>query len=90
MTVKCLDSIDKDVLVDLYKYYNHSVTDLANLFQVSRRTVYRVLAENGITFEPKKAVSKLTTTQPQQSTVAKWGQKLISFVTLGRFSASAT
>lgn len=59
MTVKCVDRFEKDVIVDLYKIYNVSVTQLAGDFQVSRRTIYRVLAEQGITFEkPEPAESE--------------------------------
>lgn len=56
MTVKCVDAFEKDVIVDLYRFYGHSVTKLATDFQVSRKTIYRILAEQGITFnkpEPK-------------------------------------
>lgn len=64
MTVRCVDKVEKDMIVDLYRIYNVSVTQLAGDFQVSRRTVYRVLAEQGITFsqpepEPLTFLQKL-------------------------------
>ena len=36
-------------LVDLYEAGEHSITDLAELFSVSRPSVYRVLARHGVT-----------------------------------------
>jgi len=36
-------------LVDLHKAGEHSITDLAELFGVSRPSVYRVLARHGVT-----------------------------------------
>jgi transposase-like protein len=58
MTVKCLDNVKKDVIVDLYRVYGRTITSLAKDFNVSRRTVYRVLAEQGITFTPPEPCPK--------------------------------
>lgn len=48
MTVKILDQIQKDTLVDMYRHYNVKPSFLAREFNISRRTVYRVLNEQGI------------------------------------------
>lgn len=48
MTVKILDQIQKDTLVDMYRHYNVKPSHLAREFKVSSRTVYRVLNEQGI------------------------------------------
>ncbi len=44
-----LSAAQQKHLVDLHKAGEHSITDLAELFSVSRPSVYRVLARHGVT-----------------------------------------
>ena len=44
-----LSAAQQKHLMDLHKAGEHSITDLAELFSVSRPTVYRVLARHGVT-----------------------------------------
>ena len=85
MTVKCVDNAEKDIIVDLYRAYGISVTQLAGDFEVSRKTIYRVLAEQGITChritKPKPKHKPLTI--PQQF-VRLIREKVFSFMYIGR------
>ncbi len=44
-----LSPVQQKHLVDLHKAGEHSISDLAELFKVSRPSVYRVLARHGVT-----------------------------------------
>ena len=48
MTVKCLPDIDKTEIAQLYASKLMSSDDLAKCYSVSRRTINRVLVEQGV------------------------------------------
>lgn len=48
MTVKCIKPLDKTYIVHSFVHENTSINTLANLYGRSRRTIIRVLEENGV------------------------------------------
>ena len=48
MTVKCLNTDDKDFIVSRFQEWNIDINYLATLLNVSRRTIIRVLQERGV------------------------------------------
>ena len=56
MTVKCIDSEDKQLIAYQYKYEKQQVKDLALAYQCSARTIQRVLIEYGVSPMRKRHV----------------------------------
>lgn len=72
MTVRCLDDDEKDAIVDMYTLYGFAVSDLARDFEVSRRTIYRVLDEQG-------ALGQSPSMPSQTSSPSLWNRLTLAF-----------
>lgn len=58
MTVKCLNETYKRCVVTLFVDHNYSIGHLASIYEVSRRTIIRVLEEERIDPGIKRRVRK--------------------------------
>jgi hypothetical protein len=58
MTVKCLNELQKEVLVNSFQHHHQCIDSLAIFYDCSRRTVIRVLEEKGIDPGIKRRASK--------------------------------
>lgn len=45
MTVKCLNTVDKETIIRWYKYHDYSIKELGEIYAVSPRTITRVLQD---------------------------------------------
>lgn len=67
MTVRKLNEIEKSVIADAYLIHKDRISQLARRFNVSRRTIDRVLIERGVkTIRPaiKQVPQPIPTKQP--------------------------
>ena len=48
MTVKCINYIDKQAIIGLFRAKHFNQRELAQLYKTSERTIHRVLVEAGI------------------------------------------
>lgn len=77
MTVKCLNEFEKSIIADLYQLGTRSIKDLVNEYNVSRRTIGRVLVERGVRTRRNKVQPIATTEQLPLSLTQAQPQSLL-------------